>query len=161
MVNFFNDCSFKGHDKPSEKLITVKTTPRLCVHWGVSTPRQWQREVEFWLSGNEYTGESIIPCVEYTGKSLLPSSEYTGESNLWLPGCEYTGESPSKSNNSLIIVLKSKFFLRVSNGTICLRRCGIRGSTSVVWGEKNSLNSLNSLKTFHQLNKFLGNCLGC
>jgi hypothetical protein len=46
--------------------------------------------------------------------SRLRGGEYTGE---WkLPGGEYTGESPLKSSNSLIIVLKSKLFLRLSNG---------------------------------------------
>ncbi len=49
-----------------------------------------------------------------TPGSLLPGGEYTGS---LLPGSEYTGESPSKSNNSSIIVFKSKLLLRMSNET--------------------------------------------
>jgi hypothetical protein len=68
----------------------------------------WGNQI-FLLPGNEFTRESTIPCVE--------NSEYTGESNLRLCGSEYIGESPFKSNNFSIIVLKSKLFLRMSNGT--------------------------------------------
>jgi hypothetical protein len=53
--------------------------------------------------------------VEYTGESRLPCGEYNGEFRL--PGSGFTGESLLKSNNSSIVVLKSKLFLRMSNET--------------------------------------------
>jgi hypothetical protein len=67
------------------------------------------------LPGEEYTGESRLLGGQYTGESKLPGGEYNWQSRL--PGGEYTGKSPLKSNNSSIIVLKPKLFLRVSNGT--------------------------------------------
>ncbi len=57
------------------------------------------------LSRNEYTWGSKLPGADYTEESRLPGSEYTGTSYFLKP------------NNSLVIVLKSILFLRLSNRT--------------------------------------------
>ncbi len=63
------------------------------------------------ILGGEYTRESRLLRGEYTGESKLPGGEYTGE--LRHPCGEYIGESPLRS----VIWLKSKLFLRMSDGT--------------------------------------------
>jgi hypothetical protein len=82
---------------------------------------EYTGESNLWLPGDEYTGESRPPRVDYTGEFELPGGDHWGVETPWYwKHCGVT----LKLNNSSILVLKSKLFLRISTGDrrSCLKK---------------------------------------